>query len=100
MAQGRGIAFWCSACKSVNDPRDCMSSPDQMEKEQLASEILQYLIDNPNAQDTLDGIVTWWLLERTIRRRTVLVKEVLDNLVADRLVIAQKGADSQTHYKI
>jgi hypothetical protein len=69
-------------------------------KEQLAEEILQYLIDHPNAQDTLKGIVTWWLLERTIKHRTALVKEVLDKLVADGLVIAQQGTDSQTHYKI
>jgi hypothetical protein len=69
-------------------------------REQLAEEILQYLIDHPNAQDTLKGIVTWWLLERTIRHRTALVKEVLDKLVADGLVIAQQGTDSQTHYKI
>lgn len=69
-------------------------------KEQLANEILQYLIDHPNAQDTLNGIVSWWLLERTIRHRTTLVKEVLDRLVADGLVIATQGIDSQTHYKI
>jgi hypothetical protein len=79
-----------------------MNRADQMneKKEQLAEEILQYLIDHPNAQDTLKGIVTWWLLERTIRHRTALVKEVLDKLVADGLVIAQQGSDSQTHYKI
>ena len=81
---------------------DCMNRADQMneKKEQLAEEILQYLIDHPNAQDTLKGIVTWWLLERTIKHRTALVKEVLDKLVADGLVIAQQGTDSQTHYKI
>ena len=78
-----------------------MNHADQIseKKEQLAEEILQYLIDHPNAQDTLKGIVTWWLLERTIRHRTALVKEVLDKLVADGLVIAQQGTDSQTHYK-
>jgi hypothetical protein len=79
-----------------------MNRADQMneKKEQLAEEILQYLIDHPNAQDTLKGIVTWWLLERTIRHRTALVKEVLDKLVADGLVIAQQGSDFQTHYKM
>jgi hypothetical protein len=69
-------------------------------KQQLSEAILQYLIDHPNAQDTLTGIVTWWLLERTIKHQTTLVKEVLDKLVADGLVIAQQGSDSQTHYKI
>jgi hypothetical protein len=69
-------------------------------KQQLSEAILQYLIDHPNAQDTLTGIVTWWLLERTIKHQTTLVKEVLDKLVADGLVIAQQGSYSQTHYKI
>lgn len=79
-----------------------MNPPDQMNetKEQLAAEILQYLIDHPNAQDTLKGVVNWWLLERTIKRRTALVKEVLDKLVADGLVIEQHGSDSQTLYKL
>ena len=79
-----------------------MNRPDLMneKKEELAEEILRYLIDHPNAQDTLKGIVTWWLLERTIKHQTALVKEVLDKLVADGLVIAQRGSDSQTLYKI
>ena len=79
-----------------------MIRPDQMteKKQQLGEEILQYLIDHPNAQDTLQGIVTWWLLERTIKHRTALVKEVLNKLVVDGLIIAQQGSDSQTHYKI
>ena len=79
-----------------------MNRPDQMneKKEALAEEILRYLIDHPNAQDTLKGIVTWWLLERTIKHQTALVREVLEKLVADGLVIAQQGSDLQTHYKI
>ena len=81
---------------------DCMNPPNQMNetKEELAEEILRYLIDHPNAQDTLKGVVSWWLLERTIKRQTALVKEVLDELVDDGLVIAQQGSDSQTFYKI
>jgi hypothetical protein len=79
-----------------------MNPPDQMndKKEELAAEILRYLIDHPNAQDTLKHIVTWWLLDRQIQHQTELVKEVLDKLVADGLVIAQEQSDSQTLYKI
>jgi len=29
-------------------------------------EILAYLADHPDAQDTLAGIFEWWLLERKI----------------------------------
>jgi predicted RNA-binding protein YlqC (UPF0109 family) len=69
-------------------------------KEQLTNEILQYLVDHPNAQDTLNGVVNWWLLGRTIKPRTALVEEVLHKLVDDRLVIAQHKSDSQTTYKL
>lgn len=69
-------------------------------KVELAHEILQYLIDNPNAQDTVEGITTWWLLVRTIKYQTALVKEALAMLVADGLVIAQEGSDSRTYYKL
>jgi len=67
---------------------------------ELAHEILQYLIDNPNAQDTVEGITTWWLLVRTIKHQTALVKEALAMLVRDGLVIAQEGGDSRTYYKL
>jgi hypothetical protein len=79
-----------------------MNRPDEIneKKKQVGEEILQYLIDHPNAQDTLKGIVTWWILERTIKHQTALVKNVLDQLVADGLIIAQQGSDSQIHYKI
>ena len=69
------------------------------EKEQLTEEILQYLVEHPNAQDTVKGVVTWWLLDRPVKPRTAAVEEVLNRLVADRDVIAQHGSDCQTTYK-
>lgn len=69
------------------------------DKEQLARDILKYLIKNPNAQDTLKGI-DWWLLGRRTKHRTAVVQEVLNDLVDEGYLIAYKGSDSQTHYKI
>jgi hypothetical protein len=71
-----------------------------LDKEEIARAILSYLSRNPNAQDTLPGIVEWWLLDHQIRTRTALVKEVIDQLVADRLILKRKGTDSVTHYRI
>ena len=69
-------------------------------KEQLKKEILKYLNDHPRAGDTVKGIVEWWLLERTIKRGRELVQEALNALVADGLIIAKEGPDSQIRYKI
>ncbi|MGA9365354.1 MAG: hypothetical protein WBW16_13400 [Bacteroidota bacterium] len=66
----------------------------------LAQEILSYLVENPDAQDTLEGIVQWWLLERKIERQTVEVKEVLANLVVNGFLIEHKTSDLRTHYGI
>lgn len=70
------------------------------EKVRIAYEILEYLSDNPNAQDTPEGIVEWWLLERTVKQQTLVVEEALSMLVAERLVLARKGIDGRTHYKL
>ncbi len=71
-----------------------------LEKEEIARAILGYLARNPEAQDTLPGIIEWWLLDHQIRTRTAEVKEVVDQLVAERLLLKRMGTDSQTHYRI
>ena len=70
------------------------------EKSQIGYEILAYLVEHPEARDTLEGIVEWWLLERNIKFQTSQVKEALAELVAKELVLEQNGMDSQTHYRI
>lgn len=69
-------------------------------KSQIGNEILAYLVDHPKAQDTLEGIVNWWLLERAIKFQEAQVKKALAGLVAKGLVMEHKGMDSQTHYRI
>jgi hypothetical protein len=59
-----------------------------------------YLVENPRAQDTLEGIVEWWLLERKIKFETARVKEALSDLVARGLILEKKGSNSQIHYRI
>ena len=69
-------------------------------KSQIGNEILAYLVENPKAQDTLEGIVEWWLLERKIEFVTASVKEALSELVGKGLILEHKGLNSQTHYRI
>ena len=69
-------------------------------KTQIAHEILAYLAEHPDAQDTLDGIVQWWLLERKIKYQKVLVKEVLDELISEKLIKEYPFEGSRSRYQI
>ncbi len=67
---------------------------------EIARDILAYLIDNPDAQDTLEGIIQWWLLEQKIKYQTKMVKEALEELVANGLILERKTENSNTSYRI
>jgi len=70
------------------------------EKPEIARDILSYLTEYPDAQDTLAGITEWWLLDQRITVKSAQVKEVIEKLVEKRLLLERKGRDSQTHYRI
>ncbi|HKC64323.1 MAG TPA: hypothetical protein VKB86_11830 [Pyrinomonadaceae bacterium] len=74
-----------------------MCQPDQA---QIKHDVLSYLIKNRDAQDTLEGIIEWWLLERKIERQTAAVKKVLDELATSKLLVEYRAGDSQTHYRV
>jgi hypothetical protein len=66
----------------------------------VARAILDYLMENPSAQDTLAGITEWWLPGQGIRAKTTTVKDALALLIANDLIVEVKGKDSQSHYRI
>lgn len=66
----------------------------------LAREILNYLLDHPDVQDTSEGIIEWWLLETHIRRADREVRYALEWLVEQSFVLPCRGADSQTRYRL
>lgn len=73
---------------------------EQFEKTNLARDILAYLTEHPKAQDTLEGIVEWWLLDQVIQRWSNRVKEALGDLVVQGLVVERKTRDGRIHYRI
>jgi hypothetical protein len=66
----------------------------------ISHEILAYLDKHPEAQDTLEGIVDWWLLEQHIERQIEGVREALAELVAQGLVLESKGKNTRVHYRL
>jgi predicted transcriptional regulator len=60
--------------------------------------ILTYLLEHPDAEDTVEGIVGWWLLKEEVRRRTSDVQEALQDLVEHGLVLQRVGPDKRSRY--
>jgi hypothetical protein len=67
---------------------------------EIVYEILAYLVENPDAGDTMEGIAEWWLLEQRIKRGTDKVERALDELVAKGFILERKGENSRIHYRI
>jgi DNA-binding PadR family transcriptional regulator len=66
----------------------------------LSYEVLSYLAEHPDAQDTLEGIMHWWLLEREIKFWTAEVRGTLAKLVSEGLLVEQTGPDTRTYYRL
>lgn len=58
-----------------------MSHDDARAIELLASEIQEYLDRNPDAADTLEGIVAWWMQRQRFEQSAERVARALDYLV-------------------
>ena len=75
-----------------------MNRPYQLNDKRVQiveDEILRYLINNPNAQDAVEGVIEWWLLPKEYER--AVVEAALANLVKARLVIKRERSGSQTY---
>ena len=70
------------------------------ETKETAHKILAYLMDNPNAQDTLEGILDWWLLQQDLKRNIALVRKALDELISKKFLLERKGNDKQKYYQV
>ena len=68
-------------------------------EDSIRRDILGYLAHNPQAEDTVDGIASWWLLEEEFLRTKEMVKRVADELVTEGLLLARHTADGKTYYR-
>lgn len=62
--------------------------------------ILAYWVEHPEASDTADGITSWWLLEEAIKRDSAIVRKVLDDLVAELLVLEHRSQDGRRRFQL
>ena len=67
---------------------------------ETAQAILDYLRRNPEAQDTLEGIVQWWLPEQHFTPRVATIREALQELIDAEFISEHRGKDAQISYRI
>jgi len=79
---------------------EVMMQSEQKEQREVSYFILSYLTRHPDAGDTFDGIVEWWLLEQRIKFETRNVSEAVARLVAEELIVEHVGADSRVTYRV
>ena len=77
-----------------------MGDNGPVQDESRIEEILAYLQTHPDAQDTLEGVVEWWLRAQTIRHKTVTVKAALKQLVKKGLLIEKRTEGRSSVYRL
>lgn len=64
----------------------------------VAEQILRYLGEHPQACDTLEGVVRWWVMQQQLSESVELVQAALMQLEAEGAVTEQQLADGRTLY--
>lgn len=69
-------------------------------QEMISGMILSYLQKNPDARDTLEGIVKWWLEVERIESSVDEVADALESLVQREIIRIEETKSGTTFYGI
>jgi len=69
-----------------------------MTYETLRHLILCYLLDHPDAGDTIEGIASWWVKQELLKLRTAQVEEVVRDLTAHDLLLEKEFAGQKVFF--
>ncbi|MDH3974159.1 MAG: hypothetical protein OEV42_07755 [Deltaproteobacteria bacterium] len=67
---------------------------------EIREKILSYLLKNPEAGDTLEGIAQWWMIAETIDNTVDLIGGVLDEMVSKGKIERHSSSGERTVYRI
>ena len=73
---------------------------NELKTQDAAHKILRYLMDNPKAKDTLEGIVEWWLLQQNIKQSITLIRGAVDKLIQKGFLVETQGTGRTTYYQV
>jgi hypothetical protein len=78
--------------------RNLADQREQDETWRVALKILRYLSEHPNAADTADGVLEWWLLKQSIFDEERVVEKALAGLVEQKLIFKVEAADRRYYH--
>jgi len=65
----------------------------------LMREVVHYLELHPNAADTLDGILKWWLKQQRYSQEAETLKRILSVLVEQKQLVTTTSQSGEKIYK-
>jgi DNA-binding MarR family transcriptional regulator len=77
-----------------------MRNDPAREEREACYHILAYLANNPDAGDTFEGIVEWWLLHQRIKYEIRTVSDAVAKLIDEGLIQGEKGSDARVVYRV
>jgi hypothetical protein len=63
-------------------------------------EILDYLARQPEAQDTIDGILQWWVLDSCVRSWAPKIAKTIGKLVEQGFLEEKPSSDGRIFYHV
>jgi hypothetical protein len=70
-----------------------------MERNELVRFILQYLLKNPDAGDTIEGIMNWWVRSEMFQLKSEQIIEAVNLLCAKGMLVKRKyGGDEKVYF--
>lgn len=74
-----------------------MQSPSE---DELARDILGYLLEHPNARDEAEGILAWWFSRERILVGLARLEKVLRRLVEEDLLVMHQISGQPRSYSL
>jgi hypothetical protein len=71
---------------------------DEITESKLAQQILDYLQDQPEAGDTLEGIARWWVLRQRLSESSVIIGRAVEALKRKGYLEEHKTPDGRIMY--
>jgi hypothetical protein len=66
----------------------------------LSHEVLNYLLQHPEAQDTIEGIAEWWLLQQRICNVVGNLELAIEDMVKKGFLLASEREDGRLCYRL